>query len=66
MESKRQSLNEIPYFNRKATQWWIRKREEEYFPEFEANHQPLIAYLTQFGILKKRKPEHIEPQVKGR
>ncbi|KAI5739305.1 hypothetical protein M8J77_017595 [Diaphorina citri] len=50
--------------NTKATQWWIRKREEEYFPEFEANHQPLIAYLTQFGILKKRKPEHIEPQVK--
>uniref|UniRef100_A0A8D8RR14 Lipase maturation factor n=2 Tax=Cacopsylla melanoneura TaxID=428564 RepID=A0A8D8RR14_9HEMI len=49
----------------KTPQWWIRNRQEEYFPEFEANHQPLIAYLTQFGILKKRKPEYVEPRVKN-
>lgn len=48
----------------KTSQVWIRKREEEYFPEFDVNHQPLISYLTQFGILKKRKPEYVEPRVK--
>lgn len=50
--------------NTKSKQWWIRNRREEYFPEFEAKHQPLIAYLTQFGILKQRKPEFIYPKVK--